>query len=130
MELDGQPCAAGAVDQFADLRDPGHGRGGRAVVRVAQHAEQLAQFGKRGAPACSETVERYNALTVGHRRHTRRRLSLHDQHRHVVRDDVVQFARDALALHEARRFHRLGLLGPQRGVAALQRSELVAARPQ
>ena len=81
-------------------------------------------------PPEARSIERTHALGVRHRRHTRGGLGLHDEHRHVVGDDVMQFAGDALTFEQTRRFHRLCLLGPQRGVAALECRDLVVSRPQ
>ena len=90
---------------------------GLAADVLAQHAEQPARLGQRVARRRRDRLEA--AASVGGElgRRQPRRLALDRDHREMVRDDVVQLARDAGAL-----LHR-GLLAHALGHRLLRRVE-------
>ena len=85
------------VDDLRAARDPAAGALGVALDVLAQNSEQPARLGERVARGRSDRLEAAASVGGQLRRREPGRLALHGDHRQVMRDDVVELARDRRA---------------------------------
>ena len=96
--MTGRPGRAHLLDELVDLRDAGLRHERRALLVVAQHAEQPAHLGERLAAGRRHGLHRRRRLLGRALGREDRAVGERDHDRQVVRDDVVHLARDARAL--------------------------------
>ena len=92
-ELDGKAGLAQLLDERRHVAEPGLGCE-RLVRVVAEHAEQAAHLGQRAAPGLLDRLQHLARRGVRIAEHAPLGARLHDDHRDVVGDHVVQLTRD------------------------------------
>jgi hypothetical protein len=104
---DRHPASAGRFEQTVGIVEAGLGRGVRLVA--AQHPQHAAQFAETAERAGADPGEALGQFLRRVSDLVGSGLGLDGDHRHVVGDDVMQLAGDALALLEQR---ALALVAP------------------
>jgi hypothetical protein len=106
--LDRQARVADLLDEPAERRHPRLRRERGQLVRAAEHPEQAAHLGERGAAGLLDGQQRLALALLLGRQQPPDGPGLDGHHRDAVGDDVVQLARDPLPLLRDRPL-RLGL---------------------
>ena len=96
--LDVQTGGLRLLRQLVDARQAGRGRLGRHVVRLAQRVEHAAQLGQGVAAGMLDRLQRRARLLGPVVEQVQGRARLHVDQRDVVRQHVVEVARDREAL--------------------------------
>jgi hypothetical protein len=108
----GQARGTDAVHEPVELCETGLWRQPRRIVRLAQHTEQRPHLVDRLTSGARDRLECIPHVRLRALEHALGSACLHDHHRHVVGDDVVQLARDPSALDRDRGLRlQLALLG-------------------
>ena len=93
-----EPGLARLLDELVDVLEARLRDERRRLLGPAQHADEAAHLGERGAAGLLDGLQRLALALLVLAQQPPHRRGLHRHHAHGVADDVVQLARDAGAL--------------------------------